>query len=302
VTSRWARLGPDAVAAVRGTVAGVRFARSVFAPPREPLDRTPRDVGLTAETWSWSTSRDGLRVDAWFVPGSGPDAVVVAHGMGRSRASVLEHVALLHAAGLGVLAVDSRNHGTSAGNRRTWSLATRFTSDLCDAVARLRADGRVTGRVGVLAFSFACWPALRAARREGCPVDAVVCDSGPVPDMEAAVGRLAGLRAALLDDALRHGVGRASYVRAARRAFTLALAERAWPPTGDGPPVLLVAGGRDGVLPVADVQALADALPDARTWVVPRAGHLRALAVDPAGYADVVVGFLSGASVGRAGG
>jgi len=277
----------------RGTLAGRRLAAGVFAPPREVSTRTPADVGLDYETWSWRTRRDGVPIAAWYVPGRGPGAVLISHGMGRSKASVLAHARLLHDAGYSVLAADSRNHGESGSSRRRRALADRFSADLQDAVDQLRADERTRGGVAVLAFSFACWPALRGARRDRLPVDAVVCDSGPVIAMVDAVTRLVRLQARLLPAWAHDGAGLDAVLRSARWFFARSLRESAWPPTDPGVPVLLVAGGRDRILPAAEVAALGAVVPGTTTVVVPRATHLRAIDADPDAYADAVLGFLA---------
>ncbi|MGF1662369.1 MAG: alpha/beta hydrolase [Kineosporiaceae bacterium] len=278
---------------VRGWLAGLALARAIYAPPAAAAPaRTPADLGLAFEPRTWLTSRDRLTVAAWWVPGSGPDAVVVSHGMGDSRDRVLEHVRMLHEAGFSVLAYDNRNHGASQASRRTWRMATRFTGDLLDAVSQVRREVAPGARVGVLAFSFSCWPALRAARVEGAAVDAVVCDSGPVVDIAAVVARLARLRAATLPERLRTGPGLRALQASARSWALTLLHQPDWPLTGDGPPVLFVTGARDGVLTSEEVLALAAVTPRSDTWVVPRAGHLRALAVAGPRYAHRVGGFL----------
>ncbi|QCB92297.1 alpha/beta hydrolase [Cellulomonas shaoxiangyii] len=282
----------DVADAARGLVAGVRVARTVFA-PAPPAEREPAAAPAGAEHWTWRTTRDDVPVEAWFVPSTGPHAVVVSHGMGGSRAAVRAHVEMLRDAGWHVLAVDSRNHGASGTDRHVRDLAARFTSDLCDAVARVRAAPGVTGSVAVLAFSFSCWPAVRAARSEGAPVDAVVCDSGPVADLAAGVGRLARLRAVTLPAWAGRPAGSAALLWSARTAVRLALGQRAWPPVADGPPVLCLTGDRDRLLPAAEVAEVAARMPRTSVVVLRRTGHLRGLAVDPEGYRRHVLDFLT---------
>lgn len=278
---------------VRGAAAGFRLARGIYAPPDPAAPaRTPADLGLRFEDRSFRTSRDGLAVSAWFVPGKGPAAVLVAHGMRHSRESVLDHIGMLHRAGFSVLAYDSRNHGATGRGRRTWRMATRFTDDLIDALAQLRREVGTQVRVGVLAFSFSCWPALRAARGEGAAIDALVCDSGPVPNIGAGVARLARLASITMPPGLRDGTGLAALQSSARFWALARLHQPHWPLTQDGPPVLFVAGGRDGVLPAEEISQLARVTPGSSTWIVPRAGHLRALRVAPEEYARRVCGFL----------
>jgi pimeloyl-ACP methyl ester carboxylesterase len=243
-------------------------------------------------TVQWRTSRDQVLIDAWFIPGSGPDAVLVSHGMGRSKQTVLAHCKLLHDNGFNVLVYDSRNHGRSGRSSRRWQLATRFTADLMDGLDQLWFQPGVRGRVAVLAFSFGTWPAVRAARREGAMIDAVICDSGPVLDIRTAVVRMAKLQSYTLPDWARRPAGRNALVLSAGTLMPLMLGEYGWPPRRPGPPVLLIAGGRDRILPAEEVTEFAAAVPGTRLWTSPRAGHLRALRSDPDGYAATVLDFL----------
>jgi pimeloyl-ACP methyl ester carboxylesterase len=58
-------------------------------------------------------------------------------------------------------------------------------------------------------------------------------------------------------------------------------------------PALVVVGDEDQLSPVADAQAMADALPQARLAVLPEAGHLTAVETREA-FTAVVAGFLAG--------
>ncbi len=282
--------------AARGLVAGARVAWSVFAPPPGGTDPTGGPGAPEgAEEWTWRTRRGRVRVAAWFVPSGGPDAVLVLHGTGRSRRSVLAEVEMLRDAGWHVLAVDARNHGDSGRSVPRPGMAAILTSDVVDAVDRLRADPRVTGRVAVLAGSLGCWPALRAARHEHARVDAVVCDSGPVLDMTHGVGRIARLRAVALPEWASRPAAQRALGAGAAVVLRALLGTHVWPPREDGPPVLCVAGERDRLLPPDEVRELVARVPRADVVVLPRAGHLRGLAVDPERYRAVVLGFLAAA-------
>jgi pimeloyl-ACP methyl ester carboxylesterase len=58
-------------------------------------------------------------------------------------------------------------------------------------------------------------------------------------------------------------------------------------------PALVVVGEEDALSPVADAQAMADALPQGRLAVLPEAGHLTAVET-PEAFAAEVTGFLAG--------
>ena len=83
--------------------------------PRAALgDRTPQSVGLRHEDVTTFTD-DGVRLAGWYVPSTNGAAVVLCHGAGSTRSSVLDHAAVLAAPGYGVLLVDARGHGASEG-------------------------------------------------------------------------------------------------------------------------------------------------------------------------------------------
>jgi fermentation-respiration switch protein FrsA (DUF1100 family) len=60
-------------------------------------------------------------------------------------------------------------------------------------------------------------------------------------------------------------------------------------------PILLVHGGADPTIPLADARRLVAAIGSrAEHWIVPDAGHSTAHATDPIGYDERVGGFLRG--------
>jgi len=294
--------------------AGLRAAYRVYHPPRQDDGVTPAARGLAFQEASLRTSRDQLPLAVWVVPApAGPDApaprgsVVVCHGMGRTRASVLAHVALLHQSGYHVVAYDLRNHGASGRDRAMRRMAERYVSDLADVVAFTGARPTLGGPVSVLAFSFSTWPALHLLREPvaevGAEVAAIVCESGPALDIGAGLRILADLRRGGLPAPLRmpgvFGVLRACLDLAGRAM----LGVREWPTDLDPVEtrVLFIAGGRDRLVPAETVEALVDGYRDRPAagrvsyWRAPRALHMNALRMDRADYVRTVTGFLAGA-------
>lgn len=288
---QWAR---GLAALPRAVAFSVRVAWRVYHPAPRPLGQEPDARGLVFETWRWRTSKGAIPIEGWFVEGQGPNAVLVQHGVGRSRSETLRHVELLHSAGFHVLTVDMRNHGASGRCRSVTGMSSTYTSDLVDALTRLRADRRVTGGLGCLSMSFSTWPAVCAgasSRAEQVGLRVIVCDSGPVVDIRTAIARFATTLSAR-DRSLNGPVARHVITTLAPAVAAFILAVRRWPDAGCRLPVLLVAGDRDRILPAEEVLAMAPHLPAASTWVSPRAPHLGAIAVDPDGYREAVVGFL----------
>jgi hypothetical protein len=84
----------------------------------EKFRNTPESLGLNAETISL-TSKDGIPLQAWYVPVDEPlGVVVILHGMdGMDASSFLPHAIYLHEAGYTSVVLDMRAHGRSGGNR-----------------------------------------------------------------------------------------------------------------------------------------------------------------------------------------
>lgn len=290
VRERWRAV----TAPVRAVWIGVGIAWRVYHPAPRPLGDTPESLDLKYETWNWRTHRDRIDIEGWFVEGTGPDAVLVQHGVGRSRSETLAHVEMLHRAGYHVLTVDMRNHGASGRCRSVTAMSSRYTSDLLDALSQLRSDPRVSGAIGCLTMSFSTWPAISAGattEADRLGLRAIACDSGPVIDIRRAIARFA-TALAYRDERVSTPAARRVIGAVAPAAAALILAVGRWPRSGCKLPVLLVAGGRDRLLPADEVTAMAPYLPDVRTWVARRATHLGAIKSDPVGYCQNVVGFF----------
>jgi pimeloyl-ACP methyl ester carboxylesterase len=106
-----------ALAAMTGALAavarGAEDAYQIYHPVTTPSSRHPSDKGISVRDLELVTSRDNIRLHGWVAPGRGPHTVVIAHGTGRDKAMVIDHIRLLHGAGHHVVAVDLRNHGRS---------------------------------------------------------------------------------------------------------------------------------------------------------------------------------------------
>lgn len=277
--------GAAAAAAAAGV--GLRSAYRVFHPPRGKEDKPPEDEGLTARTTEIVTSRDGVRLSAWIVPGEGPHTVIVCHGMGRNKSSVLGHVRLLHDLGHHVVAYDLRNHGDSGNDRALTRMADRFSSDLADVLRTVSADPVLgTGGFAVLACSFSTWPAVHFLPHAPVPVSAVICDSGPTSDVRCLFRTLFDLGRPAMPLPLRHqpafGIASATF----ERAVTGMLGVRGWPTdlTGIATGLLFIAGERDPVVPALDVASFAERYSQATVWVSPKARHINAVRVESGEY------------------
>jgi hypothetical protein len=74
----------------------------------------PSSRGLAYTPVAFKSS-DGVRLAGWYVSSRNGAAVIVAAGSGSTRAAVVDQGAVLARHGYGVLFMDNRGHGTSAG-------------------------------------------------------------------------------------------------------------------------------------------------------------------------------------------
>jgi pimeloyl-ACP methyl ester carboxylesterase len=108
-----------------------------LAAPREPVTATLDAYGLDGDTIRFPTQR-GRWLEGWWLPAvSARGHVVITHGWGANRATLLDLAPLLLKAGWNVLLFDVRNHGNSDSD--TFSSMPRFAEDIDAALAWLHA-------------------------------------------------------------------------------------------------------------------------------------------------------------------
>ncbi len=91
----------------------------LVTPIRMPLTQTPQDIGLPFED-ATLTTRDGLHLVAWYIPGSRPEAIILVHGLNTNRQVMLPTAELLAEAGYPLLLLDLRGHGQSEGKQLSY--------------------------------------------------------------------------------------------------------------------------------------------------------------------------------------
>ena len=215
----------------------------------------------------------------------GASVVVLLHGVGDVRASMLGHARYLVRSGFSVLVPDSRGHGESGGTITTYGIeeagdVARWTSWLFQThhVEHLYGLGVSLG-AGILLQSLAREPRFRA----------VVAESPFASFQEAAYDRLSEdsgisqrmfwpvIESGFLYARMRYGVDlrRASAVDAVRATHT---------------PILLIHGTADVNIPIRHSRELHAINPGAtRLWEVAGATHGHVRSADPEGYARTVV-------------
>ncbi len=244
---------------------------------------TPADRGFAYQDVTLTTA-EGVPLAAWYIPSHNGAAVVLLHGSGSTRTSVLDQAAVLGRHGYGVLMVDARGHGQSGGvaqDNGWWG-----NSDTSSAVGWLSARSEVTnGRIAVMGISMGGEEAIGAAA-----VD---------PRIHAVVTDGALWRGAMDDGWLPHSftgyVDRVSL--SVQTALTGLLTSAPTPPSlasslqASAPrPVLLIAGKPE----LEGDRLLYNASPtNVQLWELPDTGHTAGLATHPAQWEAHVIGFLN---------
>jgi uncharacterized protein len=128
--------------------------------PRPGIGATPASKGLVYETMTVTTD-DGVRLAGWYLPSTNRAAVVLLHGAGSTRSDVLDEAAVLARHGFGVLMIDARGHGDSAG--RAMDFGWHGDADIAAATGYLadRPDVDLQ-RIGVVGMSMGGEEALGA--------------------------------------------------------------------------------------------------------------------------------------------
>jgi fermentation-respiration switch protein FrsA (DUF1100 family) len=198
-----------------------------------------------AEEVSFPTS-DGLRLGGWFLPGAGPGrpgpAVLVCNGNGGNRSLRAPLAAALSRMGLAVLLFDYRGYGANPGHPTEAGLAADAGAALAYLAGRPEVD---PGRRVYLGESLGAAVALRLAVER--PPAALVLRS-PFASL-AEVGRL---HYPLVPVSL---LLRDRYDSAAIAGRLTA-------------PLLVVAGGRDRIVPASHSRRLFAAAPQPKRMVV----------------------------------
>jgi uncharacterized protein len=135
---------------------------------------TPSNFDLEYESVSLTT-KDDLRLSGWYIPSKNGAAILLLHGYGANRLSMLHHAKMLADHDYGVLLYDQRGSGESEGLVRSWGWA-----DIPDVAAAINfvkgQPGIDAGRIGVLGCSIGGQIAVQAAAQQP-ELRAVIADA-----------------------------------------------------------------------------------------------------------------------------
>jgi uncharacterized protein len=285
-----------------------------FAPS---FKAAPAQYGLKSEAVSFQ-SLDGINLKGWWIPaqGSAPHqpgvlgTVILAHGNGGNRSSMLSRAAFLAVNGYNAFPIDLRAHGESGGNYMTPGYLEAL--DILGAVEAAKRRGE-RGPFVALGHSYGARAALWATARSN-DISATISDGGFISiystlrreaalvgsDPNASFPEKAGIRMAnTLAQAswARAFMGSAYYWRTGTRLSSqfddvtpavLQIGNR---------PILFIVGEKDPIAPPEDSQRLYEAAlsPLKAIVVVPGAGHNSTFGTNPDLYRTKVIDFLSAA-------
>lgn len=125
------------------------------------LSLHPERAGIAGLTEVAFPSADGTALAGWYAPSRKRAAIVLIHGTGADRSSLLQETKWLSEAGFGVLAIDGPGQGQSAGRTR-WGVPERQA--IMGAVTWLSARADVDPRrIGGFGLSMGAYVMTQAA-------------------------------------------------------------------------------------------------------------------------------------------
>ena len=262
-----------------------RLGGQLYAPNNYRVGPPPANLGAEDVTFP---SRSGATLHGWWLPGSQSQAgVVLMHGSGTDRRSMLERARFLKTAGYPVLLFDFQAQGESVGSHVTDGYLEAL--DARAAVEFMRDRG--VGKVGIIGFSLGAAAAVLGPDGP-LPADAMVLEA-LYPTIEEAtadrirlhLGAWSGWLYPLFTWQLQPRLGIAP---AALRPIDRIAEVKT--------PILLIAGAEDRHTPLAESERLyARAAEPKQLWVVPDAHHEDFYERAPDAYRQHVLDFFAGA-------
>jgi pimeloyl-ACP methyl ester carboxylesterase len=234
-------------------------------------------------------SRSGGTIRAWYLRGEpGQGAVLLLHGVGSNRGSMVERARFLHRSGYTVLLPDFQAHGESDGDHITFGSLESFDANAALEFLRGCAAGEPVAAIGV-----SMGGAATLLGPAPLQVDALVLESVYPTILQALEDRLAVWLGPLggLNRWVAPLVIREVSAEIGVREESLRPIDRI---AGAAAPVFLLSGTRDSYTPLAEARALfAKAQGPKEFWAVEGAKHedLHAFARDA--YEQRVGAFLA---------
>jgi dipeptidyl aminopeptidase/acylaminoacyl peptidase len=256
--------------------------------PPPAISRHPERTGIQGLAEVSFSSADGQRVAGWYAPSRNRAAIVLVHGTGAERSSLLFETGFLSQAGFGALAIDLPGQGASEGRTR-WGVPERHA--IAAAVDWLRARGEVDPeRIGGFGFSMGAYVLTQAAVLEP-RLRAVALVSSPNDVVEQ--NWLATAKWGLLTQV-------PCYLALRTYGQSLDMPPKNVIGSIAPRPVLIVGGDLDTLVPAFMARQLFSAAGSPKEmWLVPGAHHADFAQVAGPGYRNRVTGFFDRTLVSR---
>ena len=235
-------------------------------PPTARPSLNPARMGLACEEVEIQTE-DGFRLTAWWMPKGKPDRapVVILHGLGASKAHMIDYILFAQEQGNPTLAIDFRGHGGS--DPSLTSIGFYESRDAAAAMQFVREKG--AGDPVLWGTSMGAVSALLAAARDGSAAG-VIADA-PFDTYRNTVLHhaklfyglsefpLITLAMPMIESRARFRVDDVDCLRAAEQIQA---------------PMLLLAGEEDVRMPPAMVRSIYErAAGPKEFWIIPGEGH-----------------------------
>lgn len=265
------------------------FEKESLVAPRSELQFALDTVGVPGlHEVSIAGPAGSETVAGWYLAPRNGTVVLLAHGSGADRSSMIPEIRILAAAGIGVLAVDSPGYGRTAGSAVSDSQARRSLFTAIDWLARQPGIDR--SRIGAIGFSLGGYRLAQVAAVDQ-RISRVVLMGVP-PDGAAVTyyfyrhwTPIAGWIALRIDRAL----GSEPDVGTPREVIGRIAPRR----------ILFIDGDRDTTVPLEMAQELYSYANEPKEFFVVRgASHGSYAKVAPLEYAARLVQFFGGASAG----
>ncbi|MBS3168070.1 alpha/beta hydrolase [Candidatus Woesearchaeota archaeon] len=225
----------------------------IYPPSKTPghkkidFNGTPNDFGLAYSDLTFKT-KDGLKLDGWYVPGKNSKGIILCHGNGGSKVHMRKHAKFLNDSGYNVVMFDFRGQGESEGRYVTYGVLE--VKDVDAAVVEFTKRG--INDIGILGTSLGGGVAIIAAAQNQ-EIDAVVADAAYSSSNAVAVhtARKYGIPDEIREEVIDSIFDRAREITGVDYGLAnpVSYIDRISPR-----PILLIHGKKDTIVPVSQAR------------------------------------------------
>ena len=288
---KWLRITLRTVLVILAVYVGLIVLGTILAMdlPRVPVKETPAAVGLEYQNVSFPSLNSSVILKGWFLPASGPNAIIIVHGGYQNRVDdltdTLDLTRNMVNRGYNILLFDQRGRGESGGKARSLM---HEDKDIGGAVDYLESLGYPDNRIGIIGYcSGAASTTLFASRKN---VGGIVLD-----------GCFAELRGMIIRQALEKGIPEwilNMFYDGLKVSTRILYGFKPFNPVELVPqissPILFIHEQNDILVTAAETQTLIKAAinPLNQSWEIPGVKHSEAYRYIPGEYIDRLDGFF----------